>query len=103
MRSDSPPPLFADEQVAGHARAADGVYSSPSFIELSISLGRDFGLSHAERHWWAQLAIEAAARASLEGERVVLVPSSLFSEVGSRALRDQSTSPGSAAPRVLIG
>ena len=69
---------FADERLAAHRWAADlagllwperlrrvqedRTFAAPSFIELSISLGRDFGFSPLDRRRWAQLAVEAAVR-----------------------------------------
>jgi len=71
-------PGFADERLDAHAWAADLIglpwperlrrvredraFATPSFIELSISLGRDVGLPASDRQRWAQLAVEAAMR-----------------------------------------
>jgi len=78
MTDTSSPSGFADERLAAHAWAADLIglpwperlrriredraFASPSFIELSISLGQDLCLSPSEREEWAQLAVEAAIR-----------------------------------------
>jgi len=76
--SHSSPSTYGDERLAAHARAADLIglawperlrrvredraFADPSFIELSISLGRDFGLPADEREGWARLAVEAALK-----------------------------------------
>jgi hypothetical protein len=78
MTYDSSASSFADGRLAAHGWAADlaGLawperlrrvredrgFASASFVELSISLGRDFGLSPLDRQRWAQLAVEAALR-----------------------------------------